>query len=201
MKSSFNGYVRRATLFSGALLVILCSSIAQATFSIVAVDTVTGAVGSAGASCIAGSKMINDLIPNIGGVNTQAYYLSTNQINAHALLAAGLTADSIINWLTLNDAEGSPAYRQYGVVTLAGPVRSAGFTGEYTDDWKGNKLGPNYAIQGNILLGPQILDTIELAFLTTAGPLEEKLMAALEAANVRGADTRCMGCNKPAISA
>lgn len=201
MKSFPEKYARQATLASFTLLVILFSSVAQATFSIVAVDTVTGAVGSAGASCIAGSKMINDLIPNVGGVNTQAYYISSNQANAHGLLAAGLTADSIIGWLKLNDVEGTPDYRQYGVVTLTGPVRSAGYTGAYTDDWKGHKLGPNYAIQGNILLGPQILDTIELAFLTTAGSLEEKLMAALEAANVRGADTRCTGCNKPAISA
>ena len=42
---------------------------------------------------------------------------------------------------------------------------------------------------------------MEEAYLTTPGPLEERLMAALEAADVPGADTRCIGCNKPAISA
>jgi hypothetical protein len=41
---------------------------------------------------------------------------------------------------------------------------------------------------------------METAFLTTEGPLEDRLMAALEAANVPGADTRCMSCSKPAIS-
>jgi len=118
-----------------------------------------------------------------------------------ALLAAGVNADSIIHWLENNDYESAPFYRQYGVVTLAGPNRAAGYTGVSTDPWNGHIVGPSYAIQGNILLGEQILDTIEFAFLNTPGPLEDKLMAALEAADVRGADTRCTACNKPAISA
>jgi len=184
-----------------AICVFLVPCTVNATFSIVAVDPETGAVGGAGASCIAGSKMINDLIEGVGGVHTQAYYLVANQNNAHALLAAGLTPDSIISWLVNNDVQGMSFYRQYGVVTLAGPGSSAGFTGAATDYYKGHKIGPGYAIQGNILLGAEILDNMETAFLSTAGPLEDKLMAALEAANVPGADTRCTGCAKPAISA
>jgi len=183
------------------ILLLLFPALGHATFSIVAVDTVTGAVGGAGASCIAGSQIINDIIEGIGAVHTQAYYLEQNQNNAHALLAAGHTPDSIISWLYNNDYQGNPWIRQYGVVTLAGPGNSAAHTGSNTDNWKGHRVGPGYAIQGNILLSEQIVDTIEYAYLNTPGPLEDRLMAALEAANVPGADTRCMSCNKPAISA
>jgi uncharacterized Ntn-hydrolase superfamily protein len=165
------------------------------------VDTVTGAVGGAGASCIAGSKMINDIIEGVGAVHTQSWYNTYNQDNAHNLLAAGLTPDSIINWLAANDVEATPELRQYGVVTLAGPGASAGYTGWDCYDWKGHLTGPGYAIQGNILMGPEVLTAIENAFLVTAGSLEDKLMAALEAADIPGADTRCLSCNKPAISA
>jgi uncharacterized Ntn-hydrolase superfamily protein len=183
------------------VLSLLLPTGAHATFSIVAVDTITGAVGGAGASCIAGAQIINDIIEGVGAVHTQAYYIEQNQDNAHALLAAGHTPDSIISWLYNNDYQGNPWIRQYGVVTLAGPGSSAAHTGSNTDNWKGHRVGPGYAIQGNILLSEQIVDTMEYAYLNTPGPLEDRLMAALEAANVPGADTRCMSCNKPAISA
>jgi uncharacterized Ntn-hydrolase superfamily protein len=190
-----------ATVFLMGAVSILGTSEAQATFSIVAVDTVTGTVGGAGASCIDGSKIINDLIEGVGALHTQAYYLAGNQANAHARLAEGLTPDSIIKWLEANDVEGTPEYRQYGVVTLAGQGSSAGYTGSATTAWAGHITGPGYAIQGNILLGENIVTGMEQAFLNTPGPLEDKLMAALEAANVPGADTRCLSSGKPALSA
>ncbi len=182
-------------------LCLILISPAYATFSIVAVDTATGAVGGAGASCIANCQIINDIIEGIGAVHTQAYYLAENQQNAHALLAAGATPDSIIHWLENNDFEASPYFRQYGVVTLAGPGASAGYTGAANSYWAGHLSGPGYAIQGNILLDGWILDSMLAAYQRTTGPLEDKLMAALEAANVPGADTRCFSCNKPSISA
>jgi uncharacterized Ntn-hydrolase superfamily protein len=182
-------------------LLLLLPTAAIATFSIVAVDTETGAVGGAGASCIDNSRIINDLIEGIGAIHTQAYYLAQNQTNAHSRMLQGLTPDSIIGWLVANDVEGDPGYRQYGVVTLAGPGASAGYTGNINTPWAGHLTGPGYSIQGNILLDGWIIDSMQAAFLRTTGPLEEKLMAALMAANTPGADTRCWGCNKPAISA
>jgi uncharacterized Ntn-hydrolase superfamily protein len=174
---------------------------AQATFSIVAVDTVTGDVGGAGASCINNSDIINDLIESVGAVHTQAWWWQANWDNAHDLLAAGLDPDSIIGWLINNDIEGQPELRQYGVVTLAGQGASAAYTGTGTTPWAGHITGPGYAIQGNILLGPEIVQDMETAYLTTPGKLGDRLMAALQAANVPGADTRCLPDDKPALSA
>ncbi len=189
----------RAFVCCGVALAVPVTSFA--TFSIVAVDTITGEVGGAGASCIDNSQIINDIIESIGAVHTQAWWLQQNQQNAHTLLQAGLTPDSIIGWLVANDAEGRPGRRQYGVVTLAGPGSSAAYTGVDTDYWKGHLTGPGYAIQGNILLGPEIIDSMEVAYLSTSGPIEERLMAALEAAKVPGADNRCLAAGKSAISA
>jgi len=183
------------------IMIFLAPTIVHATFSIVAVDTVTGEVGGAGASCINDSYIINDLIESVGAVHTQAWWLQANKDNAHDLLAAGLTPDSIIGWLINNDVQGQPELRQYGVVTLAGPGASAAYTGSGTDPWAGHVTGPGYSIQGNILLGEEIVTDMETAFLNTDGPLNEKLMAALQAANVPGADTRCLPDNKPALSA
>jgi uncharacterized Ntn-hydrolase superfamily protein len=196
---------RRLSSGSAIITIMIAVAIAPATafatFSIVAVDTMTGAVGSAGASCIAGAQIIHDVIAGLGAINTQAYYLAGNQARADSLLKAGLEPDSILAILYLRDVEGDPTIRQYGVVTLAGPGRSAGYTGINCTDYKGHRVGPGYSIQGNILLGAHVLDTMEFAFLHTPGPLEDRLMAALEAADLPGADTRCLSCNKPAYSA
>ena len=54
-------------------------SLLLSTFSIVAVDTVTNEVGSAGASCIGNSVIISDIHPNVGAIHTQSYYIQYNQ--------------------------------------------------------------------------------------------------------------------------
>ena len=175
--------------------------ISQDTFSIVAVDTITGQVGSAGASCIQGSIIISDIHPGVGAIHTQSYWNAINQDSASSLMDQGYAPQDIIDWLVTNDAQNDPTIRQYGIVDLIDGGRSAGYTGENCYDFKGHKLGENYAIQGNILLGQSILDDMETAFLTQYGTFEEKLMASLMAANVTGADTRCTPYGTPAISA
>jgi len=105
----------------------------------------------------------------------------------------GLSPQQIVDSVIANDAQGNPTLRQYGVVDFRdGVVRSAAYTGENCDDYKNHIIGPNYAIQGNILLGQHILDSMEARFLAEGGALACKLMAALQGAKVVGADTRCL---------
>jgi uncharacterized Ntn-hydrolase superfamily protein len=172
----------------------------QDTFSIVAVDVETGEVGSAGASCVELNAFglppdfLGVLFPDVGAINTQAYYISQNQDNATTRMNAGDTPQEIIDWLVANDVQNNPTLRQYGVVRIiSGQGNSAAHTGSNTDDYKGHRTGPGYSIQGNILLGPEILDSMEANFINTQGSLADKLMAALQGANVAGADSRCLG--------
>ena len=90
----------------------------MATFSIVAVDTTTGEVGSAGGSCIAGSIIISDVHPGIGAIHTQSYYLPSNQFYASSLMDEGYSPSEIIELLENNDAQNNPGIRQYGIVDL-----------------------------------------------------------------------------------
>jgi uncharacterized Ntn-hydrolase superfamily protein len=117
------------------------------------------------------------------------------------LMDMGYSPEAIIDSLVANDATGNPSIRQYGIVDLIDGGRSAAYTGSNCINYKGHILGPTYAIQGNILLGPQILEDMETGFLATEGTLADKLMAALQGANVPGADTRCGSSGRPAISA
>ena len=192
-------------LFLSLLLLIVLSAQAQDTFSIIAVDPETGDIGSAGASCINlnnsnWDQWITDIIPGRGGVNSQAYVCipNVNLENAMDRMSAGDSPQEIIDWLMLNDACGSqnfnPEYRQYGIVDfdLAGNPRSAGFTGSLTDDYKEDRQGLTYSIQGNILLDQSVIDQMEFNFINTTGTLADRLMAALQGANFPGADSRCL---------
>jgi len=176
-------------IFTFTLVTILFSG---DTFSIVAVDPATNEVGSAGASCIGGSIIISDVHPGIGAIHTQSYWNPTNQDNAQDLMAQGNSPQTIINCQVQNDAQNNPGIRQYGAVDLVDGGRSAAFTGENCMDYKNHILGPTYAIQGNILLGQDILDNMEANFVNSAGALSDRLMEALQGANVPGADTRCL---------
>jgi len=199
--------------FIRILLLLLFSSYlyasAQDTFSIVAVDSVTGEIGSAGASCIdintagASVHIISDIIPGRGAINTQSYYIPLNQNNAYLQMFLGSSPTEIIAWLSANDAENDPTRRQYGIVDFdtTGRPRSDAFTGSNCFDYKGHIIGSGYAIQGNILLGQEILDSMEARFLATEGPLSDRLMSALQGANVPGADTRCAGEGVSSLSA
>ena len=182
-------------------LFLLTFLFGQDTFSIVAIDTETGEVGSAGASCIAGSIIISDIHPGIGVIHTQALWNSINQDSASLLMNNGNTPDDIIDWLITNDAENNPSVRQYGIIDLIDGGRSAAYTGENCYNYKNHIVGQDYVVLGNILLGQDILDTMEIAFVNQYGTLEEKLISALMAANITGADTRCQPYGTPAISA
>ena len=168
----------------------------QDTFSIVAVDTITGEIGSAGASCVGpfggvGAFILSDVIEGMGAIHTQAFWVSENQQYAHSLMLLGLSPQQIIDSLVANDVQNNPTIRQYGIVDLTRNGESAAFTGIDCLDYKGHVTGNGYAIQGNILLGEIIIDTMRTIFLNTQGPLADRLMKTLEAAKIIGADTRC----------
>ncbi|MEQ8705504.1 MAG: DUF1028 domain-containing protein [Phaeodactylibacter sp.] len=208
--------MRLAILTFWGVLACTLALRAQDTFSIVAVDPVTGEVGSAGATCVEGIGgfggviLLSGIIPGRGGVNAQAYICINPHINlenAIARLEEGNTPQGVIDWLVANDACFSqnfdPDYRQYGVAVLnaAGEPETAAFTGQNADDWKGHLLGETYAIQGNILLGPEVLDGMEAGFNNTQGSLADRLMAAMQGAKIPGADARCLEAGTSSTSA
>ena len=200
MTPYLGGMRHLTSLLLGLFLFASGSTLAQDTFSIVAVDLATGQVGSAGATCLddnqiaGGAVIISDVIPDVGAIHTQSYWIPANQNAAHdQVVDNGLSPEALMAWLEDNDAENNPAVRQYGMADLVtGSARAAAFTGDNCFDWKGHIVGEHYAIQGNILHGEEILTQMEAGFLETEGTLAEKLMAALQGANVAGADTRCL---------
>src|SRR5512136_3132467 len=116
------------------ILMAMGASFAQDTFSIVAVDTVTREIGSAGASCVGpingvGAYIISDVVEGVGAIHTQASWLSANQQTAHQQMLLGKSPQEIIDWMVAHDAQSNPTVRQYGVVDLTRRGQSAAYTG------------------------------------------------------------------------
>jgi len=197
------------TIFPGMILLFLSMLLrGQDTFSIVAIDSVTGEIGSAGASCVGyssfyphGAAILSDVIPGIGAIHTQAAWLKANQNYAHNLMMLGLPPRQIIDSLVAHDAQGNPTTRQYGIVDYNnGHPRAASYTGVNCQNYKNDTNNVYYSIQGNILLGQLVIDSMQTRFLNTTGTLSDRLMAALQGAKIVGADTRCAPKNSSSLS-
>lgn len=174
---------------------------AQHTFSIIAIDSVTHQVGGAGATCFQTVNDIADVHPGVGFIHTQSYMNLENQKIAKSLMEKHYSPEQIVDSLKRGDVEQNSSVRQYAAIDLVNGGRCAAFTGNNCFDYKGSRIGKNYVIIGNILAGPEILDSMELQFNKCKGTLEQKLMAAMQGAKVPGADKRCLEKNVSSLSA
>lgn len=157
------------------------------TFSIVAVDLATGELGVAVASkFLAVGAVVPWARAGVGAVATQSYANVSYGPTGLELMAAGYSAGETLARLLADDPERE--LRQVGIVDARGGT--ATFTGSACHAWAGGRTGPGYAVQGNILTGPEVVDAMAHAFETTDGPLAVRLLAALAAGDAAGGDRR-----------
>lgn len=160
------------------------------TFSIVARSADGRALGVAVASKFLGAgAAVPAALADIGAVATQSYANLAYRPQALALLGTGVAATETVAALVAADA-GPVDHRQVGVVGTSG--EGATFTGTACHDWAGGTAGDGFAIQGNMLAGPQVVDGMRAAWLANAdqGRLAYRLLAALRAGDEAGGDRR-----------
>ena len=158
-----------------------------ATFSIAAFDPETDSLGVAVQSkFLAVGSVVPWARAGIGAVATQA--LANFNYGPHGLdlLARGKTAEQAVEVLVSADEDRE--HRQLGVVDARG--QAATFTGSECFDWAGGLTGEHYAAQGNILVGKETLEAMARAYEGTAGDLAGRLLAALDAGQEAGGDSR-----------
>jgi uncharacterized Ntn-hydrolase superfamily protein len=176
------------------------------TYSIVGADKTTREVGGAGTSCLMGEDVyvIYQAVSGHGVVHAQAYYNLNGRRRAAELLSDSQPPLDIISQITMKSFDASASLRQYGIVDALG--RSAGFTGADTMPFaaaqQGEQDGFVYAVQGNILTSPRVLEHAAAAFKSGSCDLAERLMSALEAGALDGeGDKRCTPQGIPSDSA
>ena len=99
------------------------------------------------------------------------------------LLKLGYKAPAVIDELVRADPYAE--YRQLGVID--GDGFAAARTGKMNRDWAGHHVGEGYIVLGNVLVGEQVLDAMEKAFLANPeDDLEERLLRGIEAGRDAG---------------
>lgn len=189
-------------------LALLLPSTAFATWSIIAVDLSTRRVVIASATCVnqndqflMGVQAV--VVPGKGVAACQASVDSThkNQMLVFGELQKGTDPKQILELLSVDSAFQS---RQFGILDLTG--RSAGHSGltngYVSQDLQGRVPGTEiyYSIQGNILRPGEVVPNAVKAFLLNTGAITDRVMAAMEAADGSGGDSRC-SCPAPAADA
>ncbi len=176
------------------------------TYSIVARDPVNGDLGVAVQSKF---PNVGGLVPwaraGVGAVATQSLANTDYGERGLTLMARGLSAEQALGAVMKTDK--SAGDRQVGIVDARGGAAS--FTGIRTFDWAGGRVGKpgggsiaggkdaviagrDYAAQANIMVSDQTVANLAETFERTAGPLADRLMAALEAGQAGGGDKRGM---------
>lgn len=169
------------------------------TFSICAIDPVTGQSGAAVTTRV---PFVGRAVPHVragvGAVCTQASTRVEYGQQGLDLMAKGvLPADAIKQLLSTDEQRES---RQLGMIDMKG--NSAAHTGKNNNDWAGSHQGKNYTTQANIMVGPEVLEAVSATFEATEGtgmPLAERMILALEAGYAKGGDKRWGSLQSAAI--
>lgn len=200
-------------LLCSLLLLALSPSLLSATWSVIAVDTRTGRVIIASATCVAQGRFagfpaegLMDIqaivVPGVAVAAAQAGVDDTrnNQRLIHRELKAGTPPEEIIGMLSED-----PRFerRQFGIVDLQG--RCAGHSGSgngaaslHVADSVPDQ-GIFFSIQGNILASDDVVHIAVAAFKGEGGTMADRVMAAMEAADAEGGDRRCTCESEPVL--
>jgi uncharacterized Ntn-hydrolase superfamily protein len=156
------------------------------TFSIVAWDPVAREWGVAVASkFLAVGAVVPWVRAEAGALATQARANVTYGPRGLDLLTSKSAGEAVDRLIATDDGK---ERRQVGMVDRNG--RAASFTGTECSDWAGSRTGDGFTCQGNILTGPEVVDTMAEAFENTTGDLPGRLVAALLAGDRAGGDRR-----------
>ena len=192
-------------VLSLVVALLACPASAFATWSVIAVDRSTGRVVVASATCVNGDDMFLPgvqavVVPGTGVAACQSAVDSThqNQMLVFRELQNGTDPKQIIEMLSADPAFQS---RQFGIVDLRGRAAGhSGLTNGYVaQDMQGQVPGTEifYSIQGNILRPGEVVPSAVKAFVNATGAITDRVMAAMEAADAGGGDSRC-SCPPPA---
>ena len=197
--------IRRALFLVAASAFVQGSALA--TWSVIAVDRATGRVVIASSTCTGSTDdFLKDVqavvVPGKGVAACQAGVdgaTHQNQTLVFEELRRGTDPARIIDMLSQDPAFQS---RQFGIVDLQGRMAGhSGLTnGFVTQDMHGQAPGSEifYSIQGNILRSGAVVPNAVKAFVAAKGGVTDRVMAAMEAADAAGGDSRCT-CQTPAV--
>ncbi len=157
------------------------------TYSIVARDPETGEMGVAVQShWFSVGSIVSWGEAGVGVVATQSFVNPSFGPRGLELMKKGMSAEETLDILIASD-EGRE-FRQLAILDVNGNVKA--FTGNKCIEGAGHIVGDNYSVQANLMLNDLVPKAMADAFEKTIGPLAERMIAAMEAAQNVGGDIR-----------
>ena len=157
------------------------------TYSIVARDSVTGEMGVAVQShWFSVGSIVSWGEAGVGVVATQSFVNPSFGIKGLELLKSGKSPQEAVDELIA--ADDGRDVRQLAILDVKG--RSASYTGKNCIPEAGSIAKDNYSVQANMMLTDKVWGAMSEAFENSAGPLAERMITALEAAQNAGGDIR-----------
>lgn len=157
------------------------------TFSILAISHDSGLMGVATAS---GSTSVGDRVPHakpgVGVIATQAYTNVTYGVKGLELLAEGLSPKESLDKLLMEDPDRE--LRQVAIMDFKG--RKTVFTGVKAPEFRGEVVGEDYVVLGNLLAGKEVVNSMAREFERSSGDLAWRMVRALKAGSESGGDRR-----------
>ncbi len=157
------------------------------TYSIVARDTITGEIGVAVQShWFSVGSLVTWAEAGVGAVATQSFVDPAYGPLGLDLMRAGKTARQALDALVASDP--GRDVRQVAMIDAKGGV--AAHTGSQCIQAAGHITGPGYSVQANLMLNATVWPAMAEAFEHSSGPLAERMLDALDAAQAAGGDIR-----------
>jgi uncharacterized Ntn-hydrolase superfamily protein len=196
----------------GVIIALMMTPLpARATWSIVAVDAKTGRLVLASATCVSQTLFAGTpfgglmdiqgvVVPGFGVAAAQSASdpARRNQALIELELRKGTHPSMILQMLM---ADSAIQRRQFGIIDVKG--RFAGFTGASNTPAalyvQGQVAGTDiyYSVQGNTLRGTAVIQNAVRVLEGTNGTLTDRVVAAMEAAEAAGGDSRCSCTTTP----
>ncbi|MFT6829882.1 MAG: hypothetical protein ACJAZN_000035 [Planctomycetota bacterium] len=201
--------MRRGRTVMALALSLLLAAPASATWSIVVLNRATGELAVATSTCISNFD-ISTAVPVIrvgyaaGAAQSFVISSATNRRRIFRNALRGATPQELLDYI--ESVDGGFESRQFGLVAFSGPpvTHTGTQNGVFANGVTGQFHEYEYAIQGNVLTGNNVVLDCEMAFLNTNGDLGQRMIAAMEAARDAGGDGRCScsagnttGCGSP----
>lgn len=157
------------------------------TFSIVARDSITGDIGVAVQShWFSVGTSVTWARAGVGAVATQSLTNESFGPRALDMLQKGISPTEALDSLIAGDD--GRAFRQVAIIDSQGRV--ANYTGDKCIAMAGDIKGNQYSVQANMMLTDRVWPSMSKAYKDAKGPLAERMVAALQAAQKAGGDIR-----------
>ena len=157
------------------------------TWSILARDAGTGALGAAVASrFFAVGAMCIRVEGQVAALATQAMVNPMYAVEAMPRLRAGEDPARVLAALVGPDP--GAAQRQFQILDVRG--RMAQHSGPDCVAWAGHAAGQDVSVAGNMLAGPAVVEATMRGYLAAAGTMAERLLSAMQAGEAAGGDKR-----------